>query len=404
MDQTKTTGKTIEDINSGNLEGKETSIELGMLLESKDLYRSDPRAEWSVRAPSDIGVGSKETEDSAKFALIVKHDRIQEDDGSSALKLHSIQVQSPLIKALLGTVFANYPGIKTNLKKLLFLAPFREFFYRWKEFLQASEISQQDEVQAAHFKLLFDIVSAEVQPHIDEVKDLLANDVINFANLWAILEPDIDVYSLVDGQHRLYRLGRTSYAKLPDGTQVLQLSCQFVDTNGVNFGYTPTILTIGEFADVVHVVDLTVVPAHIKPNIDTIRTQLTERGKRFESLKGCHYKAYSGDYIPVDTLGGKSRKVNLRNGRIMIDDAMYDRYNKCGEKSLQPLNSSNFGRLDGSSGTIFDLFDPDGFDSLGLSPMHDDMRQARQRARRQKAQMRSQAARKSNSHSRSGID
>ncbi|KAH6642222.1 P-loop containing nucleoside triphosphate hydrolase protein [Boeremia exigua] len=367
------------------------NVEPGMLVESKDLYRSDPRAEWAVWAPDDIGIDSKETKASAKFALIVKREKIQEDDGSSALKVHSVQVQSPLIKDSLGPVFAGYPGIKTSLKRLRFAAPFREFFYRWTEFVQASRDSRQDETKAAHFKLLFDIISTEIQPQIEEVKDLVANEVINFTYLWAIFEPDMEVYSLVDGQHRLYRMKSATYVDTPSGKKLFQLSCQFVDTDGIDFGYNSTTLSIREFADVVSIVNLTIVPAHIKPGIDSIRTQLTQRGKRFENLKGCHYKAYSGDQILANPSPYISQKVNLRNGRIMIDNAMYDRYNKGNEKSLQPLNSPNSARPNGSSGIGFDVFDAFDLSYQYAPPVYNAMRQSMQRAKHQEAQMQFQA-------------
>ena len=304
------TTESNDDTESDASREEESPVEPGMLLESKDLYRSDPRAEWGVWAPEDIGIDAKETEASAKFALIVKRDKIQEDDGSSALKLHSIQVQSPLIKQLLGCVFENYPGIKTSLKKLKFFAPFREYFYRWEEFEKASKKSK-DELQAAHFKLLFDIISAEIRPHIEEVTDLVKNEVISFAYLWAIFRPDMDVYSLVDGHHRLYRMKSAKYVELPGGTQLFQLSCQFVDTDGTNFGYNTTTLSIGQFADVVPIVALTVIPAHFTPDIDSIKTQLVQRGKKFESLNGCHYKAYSGDYILASVPWGSARKATV---------------------------------------------------------------------------------------------
>ena len=308
----KVTKKSDDDVDSIDPPEEESPVEPGMLLESKDLYRSDPRQDWAVWAPDDIGLDAKETDASARFALIVKRDKIQEDDGSSGLKLHSIQVQSPLIKTLLGPVFTNYPGIKTSLKKLKFSAPFREFFYRWQEFLQASKDSQHDETQAAHFKLLFDIISAEIRPHIEEVKDLLLNDVINHGFLWALFEPGMEVYSLVDGQHGLYRLTSGNYVELPDGTKAFHLSCQFVDTDGVNFGYNSATLAIGQFADVMPIVDLTVLPAHIKPEIESIRAQLVQRGNKFESLNGCHYKAYTGDYISANASWGRSRKATVR--------------------------------------------------------------------------------------------
>lgn len=288
-----------------------TSVEPGMLLETKDLYRSDPREDWDVWAPEDIGIDGEKDGASGKFALVVKREKTQEDDGSSGLQLHSIQVQSPLIKTLLGPVFANYPGIKTSLKKLKFHAPFHEFFYRWQEFLQALKDSQHDETQAAHFKLLFDIVSTEIKPHIEEVKDLLLNDVITYRSLWALFEPGMEIYSLVDGQHRLYRLTSSEYVKTFTGQEYFQLSCKFVDTDGVNFGFNSTTLTISKFADVVPIVDLAALPAHIKPEIESIRTQLGQRGKKFESLNGCHYKAYAGDYILANPTWGRSPKATV---------------------------------------------------------------------------------------------
>ena len=300
-----------DDDDSNSVAEEGTHVEPGMLAESKDLYRSDPREDWSVWAPDDIGVDAKATRASAKFALIVKRDKIQEDDGSSGLRLHSIQVQSPLIKTLLGSVFANYPGIKTSLKKLVFQAPFREFFYRWREFLEAWEVAQRDETQVAHFKMLFDLISAEIKPQIEEVKDLLFNDVVSFRFLWALFEPGVEIYSFVDGQHRLYRLTSCNYVKLPNGTEIFQLSCQFVDTDGVNFGFNSTSLVVGKFADVMPIVDLTVLPTHIKPNIKSIRAQLVERGKKFEGLNGCHYKSYSGVYIQANPSWGGSPKATV---------------------------------------------------------------------------------------------
>jgi hypothetical protein len=176
MPPTKAKEVIDHDAKSAQAIEKEKTVEPGMLLESKCLYRSDPREDWDVWVPDNIGVNPEEGIASAEFALIVKQDKIQEDDGSYALKLHSLQVQSPLIKTLLGPVFENYPGIKISLKKLVFFAPFREFFYRWEEFLQASRDSEHDELQAAHFKLLFEIVSAEMGPEIEEANDLSFNN------------------------------------------------------------------------------------------------------------------------------------------------------------------------------------------------------------------------------------
>ncbi|RSL57789.1 hypothetical protein CEP54_008129 [Fusarium duplospermum] len=105
-------------------------VEVGMTADTKDLYRHDNRSPWQEWAPEDIGINSATTATSAKFALIARHEKQFGDTDKPILALHSITVQSPLIKEQLGKVFKGYRGINTNLKKLLFKAPFHEFFYR----------------------------------------------------------------------------------------------------------------------------------------------------------------------------------------------------------------------------------------------------------------------------------
>ncbi|CAI6267882.1 unnamed protein product [Periconia digitata] len=327
-----------ENIDESSLSKEQNDgVEHGMFLESKDLYRSNPRQEWTVWSPDDLENGSQATA-SEKFALIIKRERIQQEDGSVGLSLHSLQVQSPLIREMLSSVFGGYPGINTNLKKLQFNAPFREFYYRWREFSIASKNSKADEITAAHFALLFDIISAQILPHIDVVKDLMLNNAITYDYLWALFEPGMEVYSVMDKQHRLYRLLSTDYVTGRDGTKYFRLTCQHIDTDGTRFGYVTTNLSIGSFADVLPTTSLQVLPAYLKPGIDEIRTRLRQRGKAFESLRGCHYKSYSGDYKLAQASFGRAPVQTIEDGRIIVDCEMFCRYNRSFEKRLDALD------------------------------------------------------------------
>lgn len=291
------------------------SGDYGMLLDSKNLYRPHYHADWREWSTSDLEIDALGPAASAKFALIVKREKKQEDDGSLGLSLHSVQVQSPLIKEALGPVFEGYPGININLKKVTFHSPFNEFFYRWKDLLRAVEDSKKNETKAAHVSLLFDIVSAHVKPQVEVFKDLLANGVITFNYLWALFEPGMDVYSIVNGQPRLYTLEKTEYVNIQSG-KVFRIYCKYVDTDGTNFGYASEVLTIHPFADVSSITGLPVVPAYLQPGIVDIRAELSRRGRRFVSLKGTHYKAYSGDYELARPAWGRSP---LQTVRLSLD-------------------------------------------------------------------------------------
>lgn len=55
------------------------------------------------------------------------------------LDLHSVVVQSELVKESLGRVLEGYPGITTELERLEFGAPFECFVHRWDRLLGERE-------------------------------------------------------------------------------------------------------------------------------------------------------------------------------------------------------------------------------------------------------------------------
>jgi hypothetical protein len=271
-------------------------VEVGMTAESRDLYREDPRQAWEEWAPEDIGLHATSKNASEGFALIVRREKRNGDSGEPVLALHSVKVQSPLIKARLHSVFEGYKGINTNLNKLEFSAPFREFFYRWSEFVRAAPDELEAEADRKHFQLLFKTMQTEIMPHLEQAGDYLKNNVISFGYLWTLFEPGTEIYSKVDGQHRLYLLNGGQYTEVC-GMKVYTLSCRYIDTDGEKFGCADASLVIPQFADVKPITELNVLPSNLQPGIEEIRLALRERGRRFERLQGVHFKAYSGTYI-----------------------------------------------------------------------------------------------------------
>lgn len=281
--------------------------QMGMTAETKNLYREDPRFPWRELSPEDIGINLKAISASNKFALVVRREKRIGDTDDPAISLHSITIQSPLIKALLGPVFAGYHGINTSLKRLEFTAPFHEFFYRWTEFVKAKSRAES-EAEIAHFGLLFDIISAEITPHIEQAGDLVKNGVMSFDYLWSLFEPGTEIYSRVDDQDRLYLLVASRYVPIGPGVKIFSLTCRFVDTNGIHFGFTTANLAISSFDNVKPISELNVLPSHLQSNMGEIRKKLHDRGKKFEQLKGFHHVCYTGYYNFLEVPFGGSRK------------------------------------------------------------------------------------------------
>ncbi|KAG5783998.1 hypothetical protein H9Q73_002356 [Fusarium xylarioides] len=290
------------------------TAEVGMAAETKDIYRKSSWDPWQEWTDEEIGVDGRSSQASAKYALLVRREKEHGEIDESVLSLHSITVQSPLLKKILGPVFKGYKGTNTNLKKLEFHAPFRE--------------------------LLADIIHAEIKPRIEQATDLLNNGVISFDYVWTLFEPDVEVYTKIEGCDRLFKLVSGNYSKTPDGTVAYMLSVRFIDTDGDTFGYTETSLTILPFENVIPILELAVVPARLCPDFDQVREQLIQRGRLFESLQGINHKTYSGMYSLSNTASGIPKQRHVTNERIIIDCRTFLWFNRGTSGPLQPLESS----------------------------------------------------------------
>lgn len=188
-------------------------VTTGMTLGSKELYREDHRYLWDDWSPDDIDLNPEETPEAKKYALIVWREKSVTQNLS--LVLHSVTIQSHLIRKVLGVVFDGYRGMTTKLKDLTFNAQFHEIFYRWDRFQQQIR-AETDDLVLEHIMLLQTLISGEIQPHLDKRQELLDNGLVTFDYLWALFEPDAVIYRRSDGQDHLYKLVDSSYQKCGD--------------------------------------------------------------------------------------------------------------------------------------------------------------------------------------------
>lgn len=268
------------------------SVATGMELDTKQLYRKSRYDSWIEWSPDDDLDADDEAEHK-RYALVVRREK---DPDGPGLIFHSITIQSPLIREFLTKVFEGYRGVFTGLKKLVFLPPFHEFFYRWDRFQQVLS-ETKDDVALKHIELLHKTIAPQIQAHLDVRKDLLSNGIVTFEYLWAIFEPDTEVFLASDTGDRLF-LSRDCYYRIGRETKTFILNCEYIDHNGTILGWASTELSIPYFNGHMKIADVSPIPSALVPSISEIKQRLTERGKAFEGLNGMHYKTYSGPYLP----------------------------------------------------------------------------------------------------------
>ena len=339
------TGSTIKESGAAD-----QPVPPGMRLDSKELYREDNKDAWGDWVPDNTDTGPEEAPETKTYALIVRREKHASQQ--TTLVLHSITVQSPLIRRVLGVVFDGYRGMTTKLKDLTFNTPFHEFFYRWDRFKQQME-EEHDDLVLEHMRLLLSVISKEIQPHIDKRQELLDNGLVTFNYLWALFEPDTVIYKQTDGQDRLYKLVDSSYLKLSD-TEILSLSCRYIDCDGAAFGYVTTSLTLNDFDVIKPISELSVIPIHLHSQVRNILERLWKRGRSFVKLNGFHYKSYSGlctvkqeGYYGTYSKQNVSRaairprgtdSAQINSGRIIVDSRMWSTYNPQHSPDLEALD------------------------------------------------------------------
>ncbi|KAF1985167.1 P-loop containing nucleoside triphosphate hydrolase protein [Aulographum hederae CBS 113979] len=310
----------------------------GTLCEVRNLYRGpqdkNGHRPWTTTYPEDLD-DPPENADSAQFALVVKNGHCY--DGRRKLRAESILIQSDKLKAVLGKVLKDYPGVTTSLARLEFQAPFKPFVHRWDRLVDAVE-NEADPETLEHVELLYQVLEQEIGGTIKEMQDHVKNGVVTFGQIWTIFEPGCLVYSGdEDEHHRVYKLQNGDFQTTSCG-QIYALRCQYVDFDGENFGYGSSMLQIREFGGTAPISKLSVYPLTYHPKMSEVRHALISRGKLFEAYKGYHFKAYEGVALGPGFCGMVKYTVN---SRIIVDTYAYNRFNPNSKVSLTRFTKSD---------------------------------------------------------------
>lgn len=304
---------------------KEPEVPQGSITEAKSLYQkqnSEGRFQWVVDEPQDA-VDAAETKETARFAFLVRKKKSY--DSRKKYDIDSIIVQSPWLKKSLGTVLNGYPGVTTNLERLVFQAPFHPFVHRWAIFASLLEKDDfEDSVAKEHLQLFHDVLYEELKNSISAKIDLVKNGVITFDHLWTIYEPQTLVYSVSDGKESVFSLEYTQRCNdSRRGMEFLQLTVRSCDWDGLKFGLDQKSLENYEFEGTTPITSLSAYPLEFHPQKEALIQRLMLRGKLFEQYAGYHYMAYRGVCLGYGRCGMIRHNVETR---VIIDCDAHNRF------------------------------------------------------------------------------
>ncbi|EOA86707.1 hypothetical protein ACJQWK_08788 [Exserohilum turcicum] len=285
------------------------------------------RFQWQEEIPEDVG-DPAENEKTAKWALLVRNVKVY-NDPRRVLSIHSIVVQSPLLKKLLAGVLKNYPGVTIGLNRLEFSGKFEPLIHRWSELQDAiaklSDATEEKRTTKVHAELLQSVLTKEFKNMIDTSQDMKSKRVMTYEHLWTLFQPGSTVFARQDGQETAMALVETGYGQDANGVPCFWLTCKQVDWDGAKFGTNKTNLKITTYSGTRAITSLRVYPLEFHAECDSVRARLIERGANVEALAGANYRAYQGVAWRKGQLGTRD-KYNIK-GRIVIDTYGWNRFN-----------------------------------------------------------------------------
>jgi hypothetical protein len=288
----------------------------GMKCEAKRLYPKDgespylkdgespypkdgesPYIEWVASIPEKvIGYTYGDNQEWSEYSMLLRT--------YGKMKLHSIVIQSPLLKTALKKIFDDYPGMFIGASDLEVEAPFKPFVHRWQEFVDTCKHNDNEETKN-HLNLLLSALEPELEKTFAKINDFKTHGSIKWDDLWMIFNPGSFFFSNERGIERIYKLSRTEVSH-----RFFMLHGLYIDYDGNKFGHAVDLIAIEMFEGSVNSSDLGAYPLDSHPEKDAVVQRLVKRGRKFTSFTGVHYQAYDG-------LAGE--QLEWVTGRIVID-------------------------------------------------------------------------------------
>jgi hypothetical protein len=222
------------------------------------------------------------------YAIVHRFSRYEIGEGEYAWKTHSIEIQSPRLKAVLDKIFHDYPDWNPDGSPYTFSSPFKPFVHRWDKILESFK-QEQDKSTKVEIQLLRRELEPLLSSHFFALEQAKSTGVISFNYLWLILAPGDLMLSYEKGNICVSRLREVEFARSGDHSPPYwEVTLDRSDWNGSYCGFASTISRIYEFAEPQLAIRLNVHPLEFAPNQKDIRDSLLARGKKFASLRGFH--------------------------------------------------------------------------------------------------------------------
>ncbi|KAH8878683.1 hypothetical protein GQ53DRAFT_82027 [Thozetella sp. PMI_491] len=255
----------------------------------------------------------------------LKHDKLDEflfivrerTDKSTLEKVTFIDIKSTWIRDILREICRDHRNVSLADNKPSI--ELNALFHVRAALQQHKKVITTGSAAEKHLDVLLRYLDATFQPTDDRLSVLLAEGRVTYDLLWALFQPNAEVYTTCRGTKASRCLLFTQIEERKDivGSKYMHLESRYIGSDGKVLGEVTTSSAIPIFRGERRIDSLTAYPLQYHPEKDDIRKQLEECGRKYVSLLGIHHRKYTGKAFDYDE---KANIVALHvEGNIMVD-------------------------------------------------------------------------------------
>lgn len=183
----------------------------------------------------------------------------------------------------------------------------------------------QDPTAASHLGVFVDYLNTAFGPIIEHLSALLEKNEITYDLLWALFEPNAEVYTTCNGTGapRCVLFNYCEERREMTGQKYMYLQTRYLHSDGKVLGEVTTGIKIPHFVGTKLIEHLGAYPLRHHPERDEIRETLIQCGRTFVSLIGIHHRQYEGKAFFIDIDNDNEIVARHIKGRIMVDAACF---------------------------------------------------------------------------------
>ncbi|KAI0846684.1 hypothetical protein F5Y00DRAFT_139136 [Daldinia vernicosa] len=263
-------------------------------------------------------------------------------DWEGKYKTTIVDIKSKQLREALKDIIGNVKGVslveetpKLDPKMLfLYLEDIRTYAKNLKDLepegnsrKERRKVQKWIDEKRRHLRVLIKYIDTDHAETKKSLYPMLENGLITFDLLWALWKPNTLAYTTTYGSVDEPRVFKVEVAEkhysIVKG-EFYYIEGKYFEYDGKQFGYGSMSEEITEFRGARRITSLGCYPLKYHKNEAQLCQYLIERGKKFVSLGGVHYKGHQG--MAYHKKKKSVIKVNI-NGRIMVDPAIHRRIN-----------------------------------------------------------------------------